>query len=302
MTSQKKDSNYFIFGIISKHFTIICNIGIFLTMTIKIRNRITTIFFIISSIYLLVATAVTLYQVFTKTLTFPQFYLTNIPKQFLFTNNSTAVIILLFFSIAYICSTTFIIKQNFEKTQATDMLFFLMFLFAFQCDTVRLFVPLFNCAQTYSNFLIAIANVTLFGRILAPLSIFATIILSSEDFRQSVNQNLMIILITSLFFAMLIPINTAIIMPNFTISFAYVKLLRTFTIIIFLISIFSLFYNNYKNDYSQYSTIGLTLICTGYLIATNGYSIITTILASLFLMSGTHFYMSTIHRQYLWNI
>lgn len=269
-------------------------------MTIKIRNRLTTIFFVLSSIYFATALIFTLFQFFSKTLTIPQFYMKNVPTQKILTNNSAAVIILIFFVIAYICVTTFSIKQNFEKTQATDMIFFLMFLFSFLCDTIRIFIPLLNCAKTYSDFLIAISNVILFGKILAPLAIIFTVLLSTQDYRQSANKNCLSILITSLFFAKLIPINTAIVLPNFAISFGYIKLLRTFTIIIFIISIISLFINNKKNEYSQKSTTGLTLICTGYLIATNGYSILTAILAPVFLLAGTHLYIATIHRQYLW--
>ena len=269
-------------------------------MTIKIRNRITRIFFIISIIYFAIITIFAAYKLFSNTLLFPVFYAPKVQKHFLFTNNPYAVIISIFITIIYICFTTFIIMQNFQKTQATDMLFFLSFLMSMLCDTFRIFVPLFHCAKTYSNFLIAIANITLFGKILAPLSICAAIILSNEDYRKIADQNILIILITSLFFANLIPINTAIVLPNFSISFGYIELLETFSIIIFIISITSLAINNHKNEYSQKSAIGLFLICTGYLIFTNGYSIFTTVLSPVFLITGTHFYMATIHRQYLW--
>lgn len=269
-------------------------------MTIKIRNRITRIFFIISLVYFAIISISTVYELFTNTLSFPSFYAPKVPKHFLFTNNSYAVMISIFVTIIYICFTMFIIILNFQKTQATDMLFFLFFLTGMLCDTSRLFVPLFHCAETYSNFLIAIANITLFGKILAPLSICAAIILSNEDFRKIADQNILIILITSLFFANLIPINTAIILPNFSVSFGYINLLRTFSIIIFIISILSLAINNQKNEYSQKSAIGLLLICTGYLIFINGYSIFTAVLGPAFLFAGTHFYMATIHRQYLW--
>ena len=269
-------------------------------MTIKIRNRITRIFFITSLIYFAIATILTIYKLLTNTLLFPAFHAPKVPQHFLFTNNAYAVIISIFVTVIYICFTTFIIIQNFQKTQATDMLFFLFFLMSILCDTFRIFVPLFHCAETYSNFLIAIANITLFGKILAPLSICAAVILSNEDFRKVADQNILIILITALFFANLIPINTAIILPNFSVSFGYINLLRTFSIIIFIISIVSLAINNHKNEYSQKSAIGLLLICTGYLIFTNGYSIFTAILSPAFLLTGTHFYMATIHRQYLW--
>ncbi len=269
-------------------------------MTIKIRNRITRIFFITSLIYFAIATILTIYKLLTNTLLFPVFYAPKVPQHFLFTNNSYAIMISIFITIIYICFTTFIIIQNFQKTQATDMLYFLFFLISMLCDTVRLFVPLFNCAETYSNSLIVIADITLFGKILAPLSICAAIILSNEDFRKISDQNILIILIASLFFANLIPINTAIILPNFSVSFGYINLLRTFSIIIFIISILSLAINNKKNEYSQKSTMGLLFICTGYLIFTNGYSIFTAILGPAFLFAGTYFYIATIHRQYLW--
>lgn len=269
-------------------------------MTIKTRNRLSTAFFAISATYFAIALILTLYQFFSKTLSIPQFYLKNVPEQKIITNNSSAVIILIFIVIAYVCVTTFSIKQSFEKTQATDMIFFLMFLFGFLCDTVRIFIPLLNCAKAYSDFLIAISNVVLFGKILAPLAIIFTVLLSGEDYRKSANQNCLIILITSLIFAKLIPINTAILLPNFATSFAYENLLRVFTIMIFIISVISLFINNKKNEYSQKSAVGLTFICAGYFIAANGYSILTAACASVFLLTGTHFYVSAIHRQYLW--
>lgn len=269
-------------------------------MTIKIRNRITRLFFIISLIYLAAVSILTFYNLFSDTLTFPSYYAPKVPQHFLLTANPYAIMISIFLSIIYICFTTFVIIQNFQKTQATDMLFFLFFLMSILCDTFRIFVPLFHCADTFSNFLISLANVILFGKILAPLSLCAAIILSSENYRKLSDQTILIILITSFFFAKLIPINTAVLLPNFSVSFGYIKLIRTFSILIFIISIVSLAINNHKNEYSQKSSVGFLLICIGYLIFSNGYSILTSILAPVFLLAGTHFYLATIHRQYLW--
>lgn len=269
-------------------------------MTIKYRNRITSFFFLVSIIYFLITIFFLLYQFFTKTLVFPKVTLTSIPTGFLVTKNNTAIIISILLIISYVCVTTYIIKINFQKTQATDMLFFIFFLIGLECDTIRIYLILLNCFNTYSSFLILLANISLFGKILAPLSIISSIIFSNDEYRKSVDQNSLIILISSLFFANLIPINTAIITPNFSISFAYVNCIRVFTIIVFLISIFSLLIKNKKNEYSQKSTIGLIFICTGYLISVYGYSIVTTFLSIIFLLLGTHYYISTIHKQYLW--
>ncbi|MCR5188340.1 MAG: hypothetical protein K6C97_05335 [Treponema sp.] len=192
------------------------------------------------------------------------------------------------------------ISRSFEKTQANDMLFFLIFLFACLCDTSRILIPFFQVSESYSKFLIKLGDIALFARLLAPLALFGTTILSSEELKQNVNYNMILLIMTALFFSFFIPINSSIIFPNFCLSYGYTKLIRALAFIISISSIVTTIITCIKNEYKIKLAIGFALICIGYTIVFNSYSIIATIAGPLILGTGTWLYLSEVHNHYLW--
>ena len=260
----------------------------------------TLIFFIIALSCLLVGTIFSLYQFLTSGLILPDVYLKVNSRNFLFRYNPVFVYLGIFFLHIYVCITTMIIYHSFEKTQAPDIVFFLLFLAALLCDTSRLLVPAFRLSGTFSLFLVKVGNINLFARLLAPLALMGNTTMSNDELRQSTDRNSIILIIIALFFAEIIPLNTAIILPNFCISYGYEKAIRTFCFITCLVSAISLFRTNRKNEYRQTMTIGFILICIGYTLIFYCYNLMLLTMGILTMSSGTFLYLNEVHKHYLW--
>ena len=269
-------------------------------MTIRFRNRMTLAFFIISVSCLMLGTFFTLFQFFSNDLHLPEVYIKNSSDNFLLKYSPLFTFIGIFILLIYICITTIIIYHSFEKTQAPDIVFFLMFLLACLCDTSRVFVPIFQISGTFSLFLLKIGNIHLFARLLAPLALMGNTVMSTEDFRQNTDRNSIILIIISMFFAEIIPLNTAVILPNFCISYGYVKAIKGFSLLVCLVSTISLFNTNRKNEYKQIMTVGFILLCIGYSLIFDSYNLLSLTSGTILLGSGTYLYLNEVHKHYLW--
>ena len=260
----------------------------------------TLVFFIAAISCFMLGTFFTLYQFFAHGISLPEIYTRELSNHFLFRYNPICVFAGIFVLMVYVCLTSLIIYHSFEKTQAPDMVFFLLFLIACLCDTSRLLVPLFEISGSFSLFLLKLGNVHLFARLLAPMALMGNTVLSTDDFRQSTDRNSIILIIISMFFAEIIPLNTAVILPNFCISYGYVKAIRIFSLIICLVSTISLFCTNRKNEYKQIMTIGFLILCIGYTLIFYCFNIVTLAAGIIFLGSGTFLYLNEVHKHYLW--
>lgn len=269
-------------------------------MTIRLRNRITFFFSLISLVlFILSVIAITLKYI-KNSFIIPDIYIKGASSSPLLSFNSNCVIISILILLAYVYITSFIIYRSFEKSQATDMLFFLIFLAACMIDTARIVITSIPFSGAYSNLLLKIGNITLFARLLAPLALFGATVLSKEEFHQYTEQNCLIIIIAALFFAGIIPLNSAYIMPNFSIGYGYIKSIHYLTFTICAISTFGLFIINKKNEYNQLMTLGFAILCIGYSIVFESYNILMTIIGPILLGLGTTIYLSEVHKRYLW--
>lgn len=269
-------------------------------MTIRFRNRMTLIFFIFSIFFLMLGTFFTLYQFFSHGIVLPEVYTTTQSSNLFLQYNPFCVFAGIFIILLYVCLTTIIIYHSFEKTQAPDIVFFLLFLAACLCDTTRLAVPTFRLSGTFSLFLLKVGNLQLFARLLAPLALMGTTVMSIDDFKQNTDRNTIILIIIAMFFAEIIPLNTAVILPNFCISYGYVKAIRSFSFLTCIVSAISLFCTNKKNEYKQIMTLGYILLCIGYSIIFYCYNIITLASGTILLGTGTYLYLNEVHKHYLW--
>ena len=260
----------------------------------------TLIFFIIAVTCLMLGIFFTLYQFFAKAIILPEVYTKSLSNSFLLRYHPLCVFTGIFIMLVYICITTLIIYHSFEKTQAPDIVFFLLFLVACLCDTSRVWVSAFKVSGSYSMFLLKLGNLHLFARLLAPLALMGNTTMSTEDFRQSTDRNCIILIVISMFFAEIIPLNTAVILPNFCISYGYEKAIRGFSCLTCLVSAVSLFYTNRKNEYRQIMTIGFILLCIGYSLIFYCYNIASLVSGALLLGTGTYFYLNEVHKHYLW--
>lgn len=269
-------------------------------MTIRFRNRVTLFFFIIAISCLLLGSFFTLYQFFAKEIIFPEVYIKAETQNILLKYFPFCSLAGIFFMLLYICITTLIIYHSFEKTQAPDIIFFLLFLAACLCDTSRLLVPAFKLSGTFSLLLLKAGNLHLFARLLAPLALMGNTTMSTDEFRQSTDRNCIILIIIAMFFAEIIPLNTAVILPNFCISYGYMKAIRGFCLLTCLVSAVSLFYTNRKNEYRQIMTIGFILLSLGYSLIFYCYNIASLAAGVLLLGTGTYLYLNEVHKHYLW--
>jgi len=269
-------------------------------MTIKSRNRL-TIALLVTSFVLLILSIITVGCKYIKgSFIFPEVYIKEPSSSFLLTFNPNCVIVSILILLFYVCISSYIIFRGFEKSQTTEMLFFILFLTACMIDTCRIALSSLNTDGAFSKLLIKLGNITLFARILAPLSLFGTVILSQEDFRQNSDQNCLILIIAAVFFAEVIPLNSAVILPNFSFSYGYIKLLHYFSFTCCFFSVVGLFFTNRKKEYSQLMTLGFGLLCIGYSIMFESYNLLTTITGPLLIGTGTALYLTQVHKQYLW--
>ena len=269
-------------------------------MTIRSRNRITFIYVIISLTLFVMALATVSLKYLRGTFDFPDVYIKSPSTNILLAFNPHCVVISILILLAYSCTTSYVIYRSFEKSQATEMFFFLFFLAACMIDSIRIAISTISDAGAYSNLLLKMGNITLFARLLAPLSLFGAVVLSDDEYRQNADRNCLIIIITALFFSEVIPLNSAIILPNFSISYGYVKAIHYLALTICILCIANLFITNFKNEYNQMMTLGFSLLCLGYSIIFESYNILTTITGPILLGLGTTIYISEVHKHYLW--
>lgn len=271
-------------------------------MTIKNRNRINLVFSIIATILFLCSITFISVQIIRGSLKFPEVYYqvhnsSNFLTQYLPYYTMAGILFLLL----YVAITSFCVLHAFSKTQSSEIAFFLLFLIACISDTFRMAIPLFHISGTYSRILVILGNIILFSHFFAPLSLLGIAIMSDTEQRKDLEQNMIIIFIAALFFAVFVPINTAKILPNFSEDFGHKKIIFTIVIIISIINAITIFIKNNQDDSTQSITIGFILLTIGYQILFNCYSLLSLVSGPALLISGTILFLNSLHKQYLWN-
>lgn len=271
-------------------------------MTIKNRNRINFVFSLTAVSTLAIGLFILLFQLITRSIVIPEVhpnYHSN--SNFLVKYFPFFTIFGILFLFLYVSVTSFSIWRTFSKTQSSEIVFYLLFLFACYTNCFRLAIPLLHLSVSYSKLLLVIGNLTLFSKFLAPLSLLGIAILSEQDQRMNLERNVIIILVCALFFATFIPINTVKLNPSYTIDFGFKKIFYNIVELISIVSVISVFMKAKTEYLSQNTTIGFLLLNVGYQIVFNCYSLFTFLLSAVFMTSGTILFLYSLHKQYLWN-
>ena len=272
-------------------------------MTIKTRNRLNFSLFIFSLVFLAVNILFFLLALYNKSFSLEIFQSnsSSTHTNFLIKYNPLIVFISLYFEIIYVCVTSFLLYRVFEKTQATDISYFFMFLVSLIANSLRIWLPLFNMVNTYSNLLIFCGNCILFSKLLMPVSLLFTVIMNSVEQRQDLEKNIFLLLICCIVFAQIIPLNTSNICMNFEVDYSYRNVIKVAGILIEIAPLIALFFQNQQHFYKQLTTIGLALIIAGTFFLFNATNILKLGLSFILLLFGNIFYLKELHRQYLWN-
>ena len=213
-------------------------------MTIKTRNYFFLALVIVFSMCLLAASAMLGYSIHSGTLTRPDvFPVERIAGFYMKGYSFIATIAAIFIFALYALFAVVYLHIEFEKTQSTEVIFFALFLIGCFAETVRLCVPLFNLWHELSAFLLFTGRTVLFARTLAPTALLFDAIFSGTEARQHVERNLVILIMVSVMISMLMPLNTAIVLPNFCIKLGSGKAFITVRALILAAAILSLFVN-----------------------------------------------------------
>lgn len=271
-------------------------------MTIKTRNRLNISLFVFSLVFLAVNILILLLSIYKNSFSLEPWLLNETAKKpFIFTYNPLVMLISLYFQIVYVCITSFMLYRVFEKTQASDISFFFLFLIALIANSMRIWVPLFNLGGTYSGLLIFCGDCVLFSKMLVPLSLLFSVVMASVEQRQDLEKNIFLLLLGCIFFAQLIPLNTSILCKNFEVDYSYRNVIKITSILVIAAMLIALFFNNRHRLYTQFTTVGLALICTGTYVLFNASTIFLLGLSFILLLTGNMLYLKELHKQYLWN-
>lgn len=100
---------------------------------------------------------------------------------------------------------------------------------------------------------------------------------------------------------MILPINTKIVLPLCHYEWGYSKLFYYAQLTIFGITIISQIINSIQDNNQNKISIGIFLLCCGYLLLCNAYNIIFLSLGTILIISGSLCYLKSLHKIYLWN-
>lgn len=239
------------------------------------------------------------YKILVEKITWPVFNFKS--DSFLLKYRAFCVFLAIFFQLFFVCVTCLCILRVFNKTQSSEIVFFLLFLMALVFNSTRIFIPIMDLKDSFSNASLFISNIVLFSKILAPLSLLGITTLTSDDQRQNLEQNCFIIFISSLLLATFIPKNTGILLPDYSISTAFNKILSTMIFLITLFNALYMFYKNYEAENRQYTTIGFLILSIGYVVTFGVTNFLSLFFGILLMSTGTFMYIAELHYQYLWN-
>ena len=268
-------------------------------MTIKTRNKLNLSLFFFSLFFLAANVFILVLSIYNKSFSLSA-YMSQEGR--LLTRYSPFVVLMsLYFEIIYVCITSFMLYRVFEKTQATDISFFFLFLIALIANSIRIWIPLLDMNSTFSGLLVFCGNCILFSKLLVPTSLLFSVVMSGADQRQNLEKNIFILLLGSLFFAQLLPINTANVCPNFEVDYSFRNVIKVTSILVIAASLIALFFKNKQKFYTQLTTIGLACICIGTFILFNSTNLLRFAASIIFLLVGNFLYLKELHKQYLWN-
>lgn len=271
-------------------------------MTIRTRNRFIIFFMFISLMLLLGAGIITGLDYFSGNFAFPTSNpFTFMQNNFLFKFNFLTVVFSIFAFLFYTSFFFLFITIEFEKTQSNEIIFFSVFLLGCLSESIRLLVPVLNMWNNITTFTLFCTRTIIFGRICATVALLFSVICSSPDYRQYIEQNILIIFSGSLVIAILIPLNSYEMYPTGIISWGFGRLLRISMICILCVAIVSQFIKSFSSTHrTTMLAVGLLLISIGYYILCSSYNYFFLFSGFIPLFGGTFIYLKFLHKQYLW--
>lgn len=274
-------------------------------MTLKTRNTFIKVFLISSLVLLALTLAVLLISLSRHSiLTPPALRIPALLSHIPFAESSLIAVMLSFaVIILYVPFCFYILIRFFENTQTTEIIFFTGFLIACLAETARFITICLGLWQTFSNALIVVGNVVLFGRTLAPLSFLCASLFSETTQRQDIERNYIIMLVASVVFAAIIPMNTGRVTSTGFVTEGFIGLINIMRVLFFLTTFTTFFIHGIKKNSGEYKHLAYSsaIILIGYALIVNCDSFIFLISGTAALTAGTFRYLKFLHRLYMWS-
>ena len=276
-------------------------------MTLRIRNRIILLLLFTSIIIALFISGLYIYAFLKNAIIAPvmpirQF---NFPTlsifalRYNFPCSLIASAVFLFYSLFFL----FWIFVRFEKTQSPEIFYFCLFLCSTLCESFKLLVPLFALWQTYSNNLLFIGRLILFGKFLAPISILMSSLFSTETQMQDFEKNYTIVITLGAAFSLLIPINTSQISTTCAISWGFYNEFFLFRTLIFITAFISSVLKGINKTFTPSAltvrlSFSLLLIILSYALLASADNLLFLIAGSTLLFISTLRFLTNTHMLY----
>jgi len=213
-----------------------------------------------------------------------------------------AVHFIVLFLALYSLISIALIYFYFEKTQAPEILFIAFFAASFVPEILRLVLPLGRVYEVPSLYMLGVSRIILFGRYFGIFSLFAASVHAAGYQSQQQRNSILIILATTLFMALSIPIDTQTWNSNLTMLSGYTSMFGLIEVGIFLITATSFFIAAWPRGSKEFVFIG-----TGSVLALLGRDILLRAdtwaglpMGLLLLTIGTWLICVRLHRIYLW--
>lgn len=271
-------------------------------MTIKTRNMIFLSFFTAAFAILIIDTALLFYNIAGGTLAQPvSFPIGRVYGFFAAGYSFAATILSIFLFLIYASIFILYLYLEFEKTQSLEVVFFAFFLIGCATEAARLSVPFFNLWNRIAFPLVFAGRLVLFGRILAPFALLFATVFSGTEQRQNVERNLVVLLMLGLCFAALIPLDTAIVLPNFCVRWGGGGTIFIIKALVLASAVLSMFINMRSLGSKEKTPYGFFAVALGYEICCYASSFAAVIVGFVALFSGTLVYLGALHHRYLWS-
>ena len=204
--------------------------------------------------------------------------------------------------VAYSLISMIIIYYFFENTQSPEILFFAVFVISLSFEFIRILLP-FKMIFTFPVvYLINAFRALIFGRCLGLFSIFAAGVYAAGLDAQKQKNIFMVLVLAALFIALNVPVDSLVWDSTLALWNGYNAMLRMVETGILVITIATFFISAYTRSSKNYTTVGIgaSFVLAGRSLLFSSDNWITFPLGLVFLVIGTFFFCTRLHREYLW--
>ncbi len=271
-------------------------------MTLKTRNKIFLVFISIFSVVFLLDLTLFTIKAFKGSIVFLDNNFSNKIVNFLFSPVNGAGIISSIILCCFATIASFLISQVFEKTHASEIIYFAEFLLGILLVSFKLYVLLFSLEKTYSFVLLIIQRCAFAGQILCVISFLVSSLFNDEDQLQNTEKNFSIILAASIIISSATPVNMHTIRLSGLADIGFKTSFFVVVIILMIITVISFALCWYERDEKHYlkSSFAFILIMCGSFCLFYSINYFFLFLGTCILAIGTKMYISMLHKYYLW--